>query len=93
MIAGVSNMSRRKVLTNQHKANISKAMCGRPQTEYQKMRAREANTGKTLSEATKDKIRKKAAEAAQKVVTCPHCGHIGNGPVMRRWHFTNCRNI
>jgi hypothetical protein len=23
--------------------------------------------------------------------TCPHCGKQGNGPVMTRWHFDNCK--
>ena len=22
--------------------------------------------------------------------TCPHCGKVGKGPMMRRWHFDNC---
>ena len=23
--------------------------------------------------------------------TCPHCGKNGNGPVMLKWHFNNCK--
>lgn len=25
-------------------------------------------------------------------VTCPHCGTVGSGAGMKRWHFDNCRN-
>ena len=24
--------------------------------------------------------------------TCPHCGTVGRGPVMSRWHFDNCKD-
>ena len=24
--------------------------------------------------------------------TCPHCGKNGNGPVMLKWHFNNCKD-
>lgn len=26
-----------------------------------------------------------------KTVTCPHCGKIGKGAIMKRWHFDNCK--
>ncbi|AUR86047.1 nuclease associated modular domain 3 protein [Vibrio phage 1.081.O._10N.286.52.C2] len=25
-------------------------------------------------------------------VTCPHCGKVGKGGVMKRWHFDNCKH-
>lgn len=25
--------------------------------------------------------------------TCPHCGKVGKGMVMMRWHFDNCRSL
>ena len=28
----------------------------------------------------------------KKTETCPHCKKIGNGGVMYRWHFNNCRD-
>jgi hypothetical protein len=28
----------------------------------------------------------------QKTYTCPHCGLIGNGGTMLRWHFDNCKH-
>lgn len=33
------------------------------------------------------KIRKPRAEKI-----CPHCGHVGRGGIMKRWHFDNCKH-
>jgi hypothetical protein len=27
----------------------------------------------------------------QQILTCPHCNKIGKGPVMKRYHFDNCK--
>lgn len=36
--------------------------------------------------------RKKISETRKKqIVTCPHCGKIGNNSIMQRWHFNNCK--
>lgn len=29
---------------------------------------------------------------SQIVYECPHCGKIGKGPMMKRWHFERCKN-
>lgn len=62
--------------------------------------------GKTCSEEMKQKIRESKAknpyrhteEHKQKMrerfkqkTECPHCGKIGSGPVMYKYHFTNCK--
>ena len=28
-----------------------------------------------------------------KILTCPHCGYMGGGTSIFRWHFDNCRGI
>jgi hypothetical protein len=33
----------------------------------------------------------KARRANDKTVTCPHCGLVGKGPNMKRYHFDNCK--
>jgi hypothetical protein len=52
------------------------------------------------SEEIKLKMRKpKSQEHLQKMkmprklVVCPHCGKVGGSCAMKRWHFSNCRNI
>lgn len=32
-----------------------------------------------------------AKKTASKQLECPHCGKIGKGPAMRRWHFEYCK--
>jgi hypothetical protein len=42
-----------------------------------------------------DEIRKKMSEAKlnQPELICPHCGKIGKGNQMYRWHFDNCKTL
>lgn len=44
--------------------------------------------GKTHSEETKIKMRK-----PRKKHKCPHCGKVGGGGNMKRYHFENCPHI
>lgn len=78
--------------TDEHKEKISKALTGKTQTDYQKQRAKEVHTGKVYGAETRDKIRHAAIIRDAKIKTCPHCGFIGNGPAMNRWHFSNCKS-
>jgi predicted SprT family Zn-dependent metalloprotease len=37
--------------------------------------------------------KKKISETRKKqIVTCPHCGKVGNNSIMQRWHFNKCKN-
>ncbi len=38
------------------------------------------------------KAKMKATIAAKPDVTCPHCGKIGRGVIMKKWHLDACRN-
>lgn len=63
--------------TEEHKKNIAKSI-------------------KDFNKTPKGKALIKARADAQRGVskpefTCPHCGKIG-GPVMKRWHFDNCKH-
>jgi hypothetical protein len=43
------------------------------------------------SEETKQKISDAAKGRIYKLVTCPHCGLVGKGGNMTRYHFDNCK--
>jgi hypothetical protein len=45
-------------------------------------------SGTTISDATKEKISKTLKEKPYR--TCPHCGKVGKGGNMTRYHFDNC---
>ena len=83
----------RPVPTEEHKQKISVTMTGRQQSEYQKQRVKEVHTGKIYGKETREKIRHAAILRESIIVTCPHCNKVGNGPAMKRWHFTNCKHI
>jgi hypothetical protein len=50
-----------------------------------------AHKGKVKSQEHMEKIVMGLKKQAQIKLTCPHCGIESNGPVMKRWHFTNCK--
>ena len=47
--------------------------------------------GKKRSAATLEKMRK--PRGPQKKTTCPHCLQTGGGSMMKRHHFSNCKEI
>lgn len=50
-----------------------------------------AHKGKIKSQEHMAKIVMGLKKQAQIKLTCPHCGIESNGPVMKRWHFNNCK--
>lgn len=60
-----------------------------PQTEATKQKIREKMTGRKHSPATLELIRKNSTTPP---MVCPHCGKIGAGSSMRRYHMDNCRS-
>ena len=88
------NISQSKIgskLSEETKEKIRQSRIGKSQTDFQKQRVSEVHKNKTVSEETKEKIRQNGIERSKEIVTCPHCAKVGNGPIMRRWHFTNCK--
>lgn len=81
----------RPSMSEEHKEKISSSLKGRIQSDHQKQRMKEVHTGKIYGKETREKISLAAVERSSILVTCPHCSMIGNGPVMQRWHFTNCK--
>ena len=39
-----------------------------------------------------EKTVQKMKQSAKIKKTCPHCGIVGSGPSMQRWHFKNCKH-
>ena len=71
---------KRKPFTEQTRDNIRQAKLGSNNPSY----------GKTPSKATREKLRQ-ANQGKKETFTCPHCGKVGSGGSMTRWHFDNCR--
>lgn len=65
------------VVSEEHKASVSKKMKGSGNPMWGKTHNEEAR--KIISEANKQKV------------SCPHCGKTGGIAIMKRWHFGNCK--
>ena len=71
---------KRKSFTEQTRDKIRQAKLGSNNPSY----------GKTPSEETKEKLRQ-ANQGKKETFTCSHCGKVGSGGSMTRWHFDNCK--
>ena len=93
-----------KKLSIEHKNKISKTMSvkhiGSNNPFYGKKHSKESL--KKISESSKSKptkywLDKKFSEEHLEKLriqkTCPHCGKIGRGSAMNRYHFDNCRSV
>ena len=49
--------------------------------------------GKPVSEEHRKKISNALKGKTRKKITCPHCSKLGGNNNMKRWHFSNCREI
>ena len=79
-------------------------MHGRNHTEESKQQIsknRKGKVGRTgpQTELTKEKMRKPRSEEGKANMrgprekkTCPHCGFVGGGGSMMRFHFDNCKH-
>lgn len=55
-----------------------------------KQKISKAQTGKILSQETKDKM-SLSKQGPQRKSTCPHCGKEGGASMMTRYHFDKCK--
>lgn len=60
-------------------------------SEEHKANLSKAGVGRPVSEETRQKMRDKLAGRKLETITCPHCGKVGAGGTMNRWHLDNCR--
>lgn len=69
-------------LTEETKKKLSQSLKGKRDSE-------EAKLKKSLAQK---KLRDEGMHFSQKIFTCPHCGKIGKGVNMKRYHFDNCKS-
>ena len=56
-----------------------------------KKKKRKYHSGGEWTQERKD-IMSKSWSANRPTVECPNCGAQGSRPVMKRWHFDNCKH-
>ena len=85
-----------KVLSDEHRKKLSDAhRCKKQSPETIKKRA-DSLRGKKWSDDRRQKLSK--VKQGVKIgpfssAQCPHCGKIGAGGVMKRWHFERCKVV
>lgn len=51
------------------------------------------NRGITHTKEVRDKIRASVSKEPKEQIICPHCNKSGGKPVMKRFHFDNCKTL
>jgi hypothetical protein len=96
------NAGKKHIATKEQCNNISVALAGVPKSEIHRQHLREANLGKTHTEASNQKHRETCTKQEYKdlikivmdnrpMLICPHCGKLGKSGFMYHWHFDNCK--
>ena len=94
------NFGRKNPAQSQRMSGENNPMYGKPRPKELneehslRMKGRPAhNTGKPMSSAQKEKLRvaNLGKIRVKIVVTCPHCGKVGDKWPMGRWHFDRCK--
>lgn len=73
----ISNLHRGKTVSSETRQKMSESRIGK--------------TRKPFSQEALEKMSKAKKDIAFSNEVCPHCGKNGQGPVMARWHFNNCK--
>ena len=75
------------------RAKISSSMKGKNKgkTASDETRAKMSAAKQNISEETRAKISAAKQGIPIPIITCPHCGKSGGLPLMKSWHFDNCK--
>lgn len=68
-------------------AKFKQGHAGRVVSDETRGKVSQTMSGRTLTQEHKEHLRGKKEEVA-----CPHCGKVGAGPTMQRWHFDKCKD-
>lgn len=85
-----------KVLTNDHRRKLSESHLGKRPSDETRRKMSEAAKKRQWSEETRQKLSKAkqgVKTGPRKAIECPHCGKVGAGGIMQRWHFERCKVV
>ena len=88
----MTEAQRNKYATTWFKSGQTPWNKGVPATDAARQKMSQAKKGRRLSDEIYARQSLSLTGIPLKLETCPHCGTIGGGGSMRRWHFDNCRN-
>ncbi len=85
-----------KVLTVEHRRKLSEAHRGKKHSAETRRKMSESGKKRIWSKETRQKLSKAkqgVKTGPRKAMQCPHCGKVGAGGVMQRWHFERCKVV
>tara|TARA_Y100001938_G_scaffold131676_1_gene189067 strand:- start:1629 stop:2450 length:822 start_codon:yes stop_codon:yes gene_type:complete len=89
----MSEAQKGRVFSEESKRRMSESSKGIKHSEETKKKISKAMKGRLDSEETRLKKSLAVTGRVYDKVTCPHCGKVGGGGNMSRYHFDNCKFI
>ena len=86
-----SDATKRKISESQRGKN--NPFFGKKHSPESKKKMSKIQKGRIHSPETKKKIGESNKGKSHERITCPHCNKTGGNNNMKRWHFTNCKEI
>ncbi len=86
-----SNIMSGRKLSDEHKNKIREKSRLKTNSEETRKKISISNKGKIISEEQRIKMSLAQKGKEYPKVICPHCGKIGAGPNMKRYHFNKCK--
>lgn len=93
--AAIPNRDMSFLKTKQYRELMSERMMGRPYVNKKGPWKRTKEANEKISKAHQGNqygVGNRGNFHPHPLVTCTYCGKQGKGPVMRRYHFDNCKN-
>lgn len=79
--------------TIEQKLHLSKVLTGIPKSAEHKQKLSRSQLGRKRDPISVEKSASKRRGKPCPVLVCPHCGKVGKGSAMYKWHFTNCPTL
>jgi len=87
----ISKSSMGRIVSKETRDKLSKAAKGKVLSDITRMRISKSNMGKKMSAEAINNYKKSRIGMKYKSSKCPHCGKVGGGGNMLRYHFDNCK--
>lgn len=82
-----------QVTTDNKRIKCSQNNWAKKDPERHRNHVSKINKGIPKSRYHKEKLRESHLGIKHEIVSCPHCNKQGGKRAMKRWHFSNCKNI
>jgi hypothetical protein len=92
-IEKIKNAALKQITTDQKRQKLSQNNWAKKDPASHKEHVIKINKNIPKSESHKEKLREINLGKKHDIISCPHCGKEGGARAMKRWHFSNCKDI